>query len=130
MAGNLVVAAYRDGRRVKGRTMDFLPVRPEFHVVDEHGATHPVRLADLKAVFFVRDLAGDPAHDPVNEFDPARPVPGRKIYVRFEDGEVLVGTTQGYTADRPAFFVSPADPRANAERCYVIAAATREIRLL
>jgi hypothetical protein len=130
MAGNLVVAAYRDGRRVRGRTMDFFPSRPEFHVLEQYGASHKVRLDELKAVFFVRDLHGNPLHERSNRFEPGRPVAGRKIRVLFDDGELLVGTTQGYEPKRPAFFVSPADPRTNSERCFVVAAATREVRLL
>jgi hypothetical protein len=64
------------------------------------------------------------------EFDPARPVLGRKIKVIFNDGEVLVGTTQGYQTGRPGFFIIPADPDSNIERCFVVATAAREISLL
>jgi hypothetical protein len=55
---------------------------------------------------------------------------GRKIRVRFKDGEVLVGTTQGYQPGRPGFFLVPADPGSNIERCYVISAATDEVTFL
>lgn len=131
MAGNRVVARYRDGRMVKGATLDFLPTRGQFHVSpDDGGAPVSVTVAELKAVFFVRDYAGDPAHERRNEFEPGRPVQGRRIQVEFEDGEVLVGTTTGYQPGRPGFFVVPADPESNAERCYVVAAATREVKLL
>jgi uncharacterized protein DUF6982 len=67
----------------------------------------------------------------LREFDPGRPVAGgRKIKVVFSDGEVLVGTTQGYQPNRPGLFVLPANLDSNIERCYVVAAATREITLL
>jgi hypothetical protein len=130
MAMNRVVARYRDGRVVKGSTADFLPTRDIFHIQTESGETAEVRHSDLKAIFFVRDLVGDPQHKRSNDFDPAKPVPGRKIRVVFSDGEVLVGTTQGYQPSRPAFFVVPADPTSNAERCFVFAASTREVQLL
>lgn len=45
----------------------------------------------------------------------------------FKDGEVLVGTTQGYQPGRPGFFLEPADRASNIERCFVVAAATREV---
>jgi hypothetical protein len=48
---------------------------------------------------------------------------GRKIGVVFKDGEVLVGTTQGYDRSRPGFFVVPADAESNDERVYVRLAA-------
>ena len=58
------------------------------------------------------------------------PVSGRKIRVVFSDGEILIGTTQGYTPGRAGFFVVPADAATNEERCFVIAAATREVNLV
>jgi len=131
MAGNRVVARYRDGRMVKGTTLDFLPTRGQFHVAPEGGGTPvAVTVADLKAVFFVRDYAGDPQHHKTNEFAGGAAAAGRKIRVLFEDGEVLVGTTTGYQPGRPGFFLVPADPGSNTERCYVVAAATREVTLL
>ena len=130
MAGNRVVARFQDGKTVKGTTTDFLPSRDFFHVhPDDGGGVATVRHAELKAIFFVHDLAGNPAHRPKNEFDPAKPVIGKKIRVVFTDGEVIVGTTQGYQPGRPGFFIQPADADSNTERCYVIAAATREVTM-
>ena len=131
MAGNRVVARYRDGRMVKGSTADFLPTKEMFHVAPEAGgAPVAVQIRELKAVFFVRDLAGHPEHRKTNDFDPAKPTIGRKIRVTFADGEVLVGTTQGYQPGRPGFFLVPADPASNTERCYVVGAATTDVALL
>ena len=62
---NKVVVRYLDGRVLKGMTEDFFPNRPLFHLrpLDSQG-TVDVRSRDLKAVFFVRDFAGDPKrHD-------------------------------------------------------------------
>jgi hypothetical protein len=131
---NKVVARYVDGRVVKGVTADFFPGRETFHlsVASAAPAAAPleIRVKDLKAVFFVKDLAGNPSHVEKREFDPSRPPAGRRIRVVFIDGEVVVGTTQGYQPGRPGFFVVPADPAANTERCYVVAAATREVGFL
>jgi hypothetical protein len=128
---NKVVVRYADGRTVKGTTSDFVPAKDLFHVTEAASppGTRPleVRTADLKAVFFVRDLAGDPQHRERNEFDPTHPVVGRHIRVEFADGEVLVGTTQGYQPNRPGFFLEPADDESNIERCYVVAAAVRNV---
>ena len=131
---NRVVARYADGRLFKGMTGDFAPGKDVFHLM-EHGApagTPPleIQLADLKAVFFVKDFTGNPDHHERKIFDPMRPPPGRKIRVVFNDGEIIVGTTVGYQPERPGFFVEPADPQSNNERCYVVAASTREVRFL
>ncbi|MCU0639226.1 MAG: hypothetical protein MUF59_05080 [Candidatus Krumholzibacteria bacterium] len=131
---NKVVARYADGRIVKGVTADFFPGKDLFHVSVSSalGDDAPVEVhtKDLKALFFVKDYAGDSQHKELNEFDPARPPAGRKIRVTFIDGEVLVGTTTGYQKGRPGFFIVPADTGSNIERCFVVAAATREIAFL
>ena len=131
MIGNRVVARYRDGRMIKGVTGDFGPAREVFHVTPEGGgAPVTIRPGDLKAIFFVRDLVGDPDHQPKNEFAASALAIGKKLRVVFEDGEVLVGTTQGYQPGRPGFFIVPADPTTNTERCFVITAATKEVGYL
>jgi hypothetical protein len=127
MAASQVVVRYRSGSLLKGTTSNFLPARPGFHVQTPGGETVAVSQHELKAVFFVRDLAGDPTRRESNKFSPARPAPGRKIRVVFEDGEVLVGTTQGWQPNRPGFFVFPADEKSNNERCFVLTAATRQV---
>jgi hypothetical protein len=128
---NKVVARFTDGHMVKGVTADFVPARDRFHVSEDVAAagSRPteVQTKDLKALFFVRDLAGNPQHADRNEFDPAHPAVGRRIRVQFNDGEVLIGTTQGYQPGRPGFFLVPADSGSNIERCYVVSAAAQEI---
>ena len=128
MAGNQVVARFRDGRVVKGTTTDFSPVRDLLHVQTDQGMV-TVRHDELKAIFFVKDLAGDPARRKTNEFPADRSLVGHPIRVEFADGEVLVGTTVGYRPERKGFFVAPADVGSNAERCYVVTSATRGVRL-
>jgi hypothetical protein len=134
VGGNKVVARYRDGHIVRGFTQDFVPNREVFHLVPEEGpaAGKPVlvQLAALKAVFFVKDLHGDPQRNERKEFDLSKPVIGKKIRVVFSDGEVLLGTTHGYQPGRPGFFLAPADPESNVDRCFVVTASTREIALL
>jgi len=131
---NKVVARFADGRMVKGMTADFVPTKDLFHVsvATAPAGAKPVEIhtKDLKALFFVKDFAGDGKHVERKEFDPSHPPAGRRIKVVFKDGEVLVGTTTGYQPGRPGFFVVPADVSSNMERCYVVAAATREVSFL
>jgi len=131
---NKVIARFADGEMIKGRTADFFPNKETFHVSvegEENGAK-PVEVStrDLKALFFVKDFAGNPDHEESNAFDAAHPPAGRRIKVVFQDGEVLVGTTTGYQRGRPGFFLVPADAQSNIERCYVVTAATREVSFL
>ncbi len=128
---NKVVARFADGRMVKGMTADFFPNKDLFHVNTassvDGGETVEISVKELKALFFVKDLVGNPEHVEAKEFDPGSPPIGRKIKVVFLDGEMLVGTTTGYQAGRPGFFLSPADPTSNIERGYIVAAAAQEI---
>ncbi len=130
MAGNLVVAGFRDGRRVKGNTLDFLPTKDVFHVQTDEGDVLEIRLRDLKSVFFVRDLVGNAERKKLNEFDVNATMTGRKIRVVFFDREELVGTTQGYSPERLGFFVAPADRGSNNQRIFVVAAATADVHYL
>lgn len=131
---NQVVAHYTDGRLLKGITNDFLPTKDIFHVspADATPGSKPieVKLSDLKAVFFVKDLSGHAQHHDINELKPNQPVVGRKIQVRFKDGEEMLGTTQGYQPNRTGFFVNPVDAESNNERCFVISSATADVKLL
>jgi hypothetical protein len=123
------VAHFQDGRVMKGFTTDFLPAKSQFHMtVGEQGAASApveVHVSELKALFFVKSFEGDPKHQRSNE--PTQGVAGRRLRVVFKDGEVMVGTTQGYDRSRPGFFVIPFDTGGNNERCFVIAAATQEV---
>lgn len=131
---NKVVARLADGRVIKGTTADFSPGKEVFHVSESIASpgAKPLEIftKDMKALFFVKDLAGNPTHVKTNEFDLSQPVAGRKMKVVFQDGEVLAGTTAGYQPGRPGFFIVPADGGSNNERCYVVAAATKEVILL
>ena len=131
---NKVVARFANGNVIKGTTDDFFPGKDLFHVsvFNKRSEAKPVQIStnDLKALFFVKDLRGDPRYVYRNEVDPEHPTIGVKIRVEFKDGEVLVGTTTGYQPGRSVFLILPADADSNNERCYLVVEATKEIRLL
>jgi uncharacterized protein DUF6982/PilZ domain-containing protein len=125
--GQKVIARFLDGRVVRGHTNDFNASKPHLHMQDA-GAGDPViiHLAQLKALFFVREFSGDPARVDRNEFQGA--AHGRKVEVTFQDGEVLVGTTLGFRGAEHPFFVQPADSGSNNVRVFVPPAATKQVR--
>jgi hypothetical protein len=125
-----VVARYADGRLVKGYTFDFGSSQPRFHVFEQptaSGSSTQVLVRDLKAVFFVRDLVGNPARQDGQDFPTGDANLGPHVEVRFRDGEVMVGTADSPTTDPMGFFLIPADPESNNLRVYVVAAATRAV---
>jgi len=131
---NKAVARFADGRVEKGSTFDFSPGREVFHLASlhtpEHATGRAIRTMDLKALFFVKDFDGNPLHVEKKEFGSATVPELRRIRATFRDGEVLVGTTAGYHSGSPGFFVVPADPESNNERCYVVASATTDVQLM
>lgn len=120
-----VVAHFVDGRVVKGISHDINPKRPFCHIRTSENGTVSVKLSDLKALFFVKDLAGDPKREDgrVLETKDPRARGARPIEVEFGDGERVVGLTVGYPPVGPFFFVLPADGRSNNVRIMVNQAA-------
>jgi hypothetical protein len=120
-----VVAHYIGGRVVKGVSHDINPKRPFCHIrTAEHG-TVSVKLLDLKALFFVKDLTGDAKREEGRMLETAdsRARGARPIEVEFGDGERVTGLTAGYPPQGPFFFVLPADARSNNVRILVNQAA-------
>ncbi len=122
---NLVVAHGQDGRVFKGMTLDLDPGRPTFHLRTAGGKVEEIRLAEMKAVFFVRSLDGNGARQERLQVAPddVRGRGSKLVAVRFNDGEVLVGFTIRYPPARPYFYVLPADPDSNNIRVLVARAA-------
>jgi hypothetical protein len=129
-----VIMRYADGRIIKGYTNDFFPNKPMFHVrsIDSDPADKgvDVSIKELKAVFFVKDFAGNAAYNEEKNFPEGQHPAGRKVEVTFSDGEMLVGTNLGYDPGRPGFFVVPSDAQSNNLRVFVISAAVKKFRYL
>ena len=129
---NLVVARFVDGRVLKGVTNDFTPNRGVFHIhpPGQDAAAMEIKFKQLKALFFVSSLDGDPSRQDVLGFvqGPAETQQGKKIAVRFRDGEFICGYTLSWTPEREGFFLFPADPNANNQRIFVITSATVEVK--
>jgi hypothetical protein len=134
MTMNQVVVHFLDGHVAKGITNDFVATKDRLHLAPSGAApgSKPMEIlfSEAKAIFFVKSLQGQPAHHKSNAFDPSKSALGRKLSVTFKDGETMVGTTQGYQPGRPGFFIIPADSSSNNERCFIVSAATKEIRML
>lgn len=129
-----IVVRFANGKILKGYSQDFSPLAAHFHVRKD-GIAGPeggqqVFIRDLKAVFFVRHFAGNNSFEERKTFVAGKALSGRKIEVIFKDGEVLVGTTTGYDANRPGFFLFPADEKSNNERIFVVTASIKTVRFL
>jgi hypothetical protein len=126
---NEVVAHYLDGRVVKGISLDVDPGRPVFHIKTAVQGTLEVKLTELKALFFVKDLVGNSRRSDVLALEPSdgRARGSYPIELEFADGEQLIGLTVRYPPVRPFFFVLPADARSNNLRVLINRAAVKRM---
>lgn len=129
-----IVIRFADGRIEKGYSQDFFPNKPAFHLFEnlsKGAANHKeIRVADLKAVFFVKTFAGNPDYKERKRFVEGDPAQGRKAEVDFLDGEVLQGSVLGYDPKGPGFFLFPSDPESNNQRVFVTNSAVKKFRYL
>jgi hypothetical protein len=128
---NKVVAHLLDGSLIKGTTQDFFPNRPLFHISPCDGRSPvEVKARLLKALFFVKELTGDPKRPKLRGFleGPRENAQGKKLCVRFKDGELLCGYSLSYSPERTGFFMFPADRGSNNERVYVVLSSTVEVK--
>lgn len=128
MIKNKVVVRFRDGSLLKGTTSDFFPNKNNFHLESESGDISAVSVDQLKAIFFVKDFTGNKEH--VETYADALSGCGRKMKVTFSDGEIIVGYTLGYSADRQGFYLTPAETKSNNERIFIFKSATDNIEFL
>jgi hypothetical protein len=116
---------FRDRRLLKGfathpagsvSSLDVVPL-------DQRDQPVTVRLESVKAIFFVKEFAGDAGYSESKAFSSDEPYRPGRVAFHMEDGEVLVGVVDDYQPDSEGFFLTPVDPRSNNVRCFVSAAA-------
>lgn len=128
MQPNKIVARFKDNTLIKGTTSDFSADKTQFHLTTLDGITEPIDTERLKALFFVKDTDGnkdhrESYHDEISGM-------GRKLKVKFTDGEMLIGYSLDYSADRHGFFLTPADLHSNNRRIFIIKSATEEVKIM
>jgi hypothetical protein len=128
--GKPLVVRYLDGRLLKGYSTGFSPAEGHVHMLVPNGPDAwriTVPFAHLKALFFVHDLDGDPAHLVRDGQHGPSVEHGFRVDVTFHDGEVLSGTTLSYSPHATGFFVTPLDGTGNNVRIFVTSAAVRRV---
>lgn len=129
---NKVVVALVDKRRIKGFVYNFSAVRDTFSVFPTESAqkneAKDVQLKNVKAVFFVKDFAGNSSRSDLQS--PEQLGRGRKMEILFCDGERMIGTTEAYHPQKPGFFIFPADTDGNNSRVFVVNANLQSVKFL
>ncbi len=127
MAQNKIVVHFSDGTILKGHSNDFRPNKTEFHLETLENETPLINVADLKAVFFVRDHQGPGLP---RSYDSTIAGAGRKVKATLSDGEEIIGYASSYSPDRIGFFLVPADLNSNNERIFVVASSCKRVEFL
>ena len=93
-----------------------------------NGETQQIEVEQLKAFFLVKDFEGNKNYD--EDYKDEIAGTGRKIMVKFSDGESIIGYTLGYSPDRQGFFMTPADSNSNNQRIFVVKSASEKIEFI
>lgn len=129
---NKVVVHTVDGEVIKGFTADFSRERPTFLLSTEEDnvrINQTIELNRLKAVFFVKSFSGNFLHKTLHTFDDAGCY-GKKVMVKFKDGERFYGRVEVLRPDDSGFFIYPLDEESNTIRAFVIKDFVVDIHLL
>ena len=98
-----------DGKLLKGYIREFSPDQNEVTIEEEvTGDLHPVKIGDVKAVFFVKSFEGDHEHKEKKSYGSVK-IKGQRVFVKFRDGEGLVGFLEGDVPWEKGFFLSKQD---------------------
>lgn len=139
MSKERVVARFLDGRLLKGYVIDFSPHDKRVMIEDLSSNRHSVDLEELKAIFFVRTFEGDRSHIETKSFMGTVPS-GRRVFVRFKDGEAMTGYVEGEvpwqrgffleSSKGPGFFLIPVDCHSNNIKVFVVASAVGDVTVM
>jgi small nuclear ribonucleoprotein (snRNP)-like protein len=137
-----VVLRLSDGNVLKGYLNGFSPKADEVVLADAATSeTHRVAVAGLKAIFFVRSFEGDSKHKEKKTYGPARSR-GNRVYIKFKDGESLVGFLDGDVpwekgfflsrsgSDGKGFFLLPVDEDANNRKVFVLSSSVADVTVV
>lgn len=104
-----VVLRFTDGKLLKGYLKKFSPESPEIlfkKMYEKKTQTIPALI--LKAIFFVKTFEGNSNHKEKKIYR-LRQSKGKKIFVKFNDDESMVGYLQGNVPWNKGFFLSKPD---------------------
>ncbi|MBI4688866.1 MAG: hypothetical protein HY754_01120 [Nitrospirae bacterium] len=136
-----VVIRFNNGSLLKGYLKDFSQDSHTLSFDELGGDSSCISVHELKAIFFVRTFEGDSIYREKKKYGPERRE-GRKIFIKFKDGESIIGYLQGdmpwdrgFFLSRPdekktGFFIFPTDNKSNNIKIYVVGLSVKDITAL
>ena len=137
-----VVVRFTDGKILKGHVRNF-SANEIFVLLEEVGTRteQSIPIEELKAIFFVKTFEGVSGYRDKKVYGIRKNI-GRKVYIRFNDGESMVGFLDGEIPWKKGFFLSkpdskhrgffliPVDADSNNIRVFVVGTAIKDITLM
>ncbi len=137
-----VVLRCTDGTLVKGYLKDFSPDGDEAVISDARTSeTRKMKTSGMKAIFFVRSFEGDRGYREKKVYGTTG-TKGNRVFIKFKDGESLVGFLEGDVPwekgfflsrqedDRKGFFLLPVDRDVNNIRVFVVASSVADVTVV
>jgi len=136
---NKVILHFLDGKLLKGYMQDFTIADDVVFIQDASDDSQKVRVKDLKAIFFVKKFEGDKAYRERKSFEGSKPA-GRRMFLRFKDGESLTGCVDGdipwekgfFLEEKKmnGFFLIPSDSDSNNIKVFVVASSVKDVTMI
>ena len=137
-----IVARFNDKRLLKGYIKKFTG-DSAIVIIEEAdtGKEHAVPIDDLKAIFYVKTFEGSKEYKEKKVYGPGKKL-GRKVFVKFRDGEKLVGFLEADVppdqilsflksdGSKKGFFLVPVDRECNNTRVFAAWNAIDDITTL
>ena len=130
------ILRFLDKRLIKGYLVNFSPADRNISLEDESSKRHNVDMTVLKAIFFVRTFQGDKWYREKKSFRKTRQT-GRRVFVRFKDGESMIGYIEGdlpwrkgfflEAEKKSGFFLKPVDGDSNNRKVFVVATSIDDV---
>jgi len=103
-----VILRFMDGRIIKGY-LESINTACDTVPIKTREGEKMVNLSELKAIYFVRTFKGDKTYQEKKVYGLTR-TKGKRVLVKFKDGEFLTGFLEGPIPWRKGFFLAPPDP--------------------
>ena len=136
------VVRFNNGSMLKGYLKGFTSYAEEVVLEEaETGEVHTLRTGDIKAVFFVKSFVGDYDYREKKSYGIRKPT-GNRVFVKFKDGERLVGFLDGKVPwekgfflsrkenDGKGFFLLPVDEDTNNIKVFVISSSVDDVTVV
>ena len=130
------ILRFLDGRMLKGFIRNFTLADDHVFIDDESSDSQKVKLKELKAIFFVKKFEGDKDHREKKSFAGTKRT-GKRLFVKFKDGEQMTGYLEGDTPwdkgffldlkKTSGFFLRPVDEESNNLKVFVVTSALLDV---